>query len=208
MVSAPRLLFRGAIETLRASGIGDDHIVAIDSAGSAVAEARADGLTAVLGDATRTPVLTQAQVELARSVIVACNRDDTATLVTLTARELNPSAHISAAVKEAENAHLLSQSGAATVIVSSTAAGRLLGLSTTAPRAVAVLEDILVAGQGLDIAERPATTGEFGGPPQTSAFGIPVAVVRDDRRLSFDDPEFASVEAGDTIVCITGSIGR
>ena len=64
---------------------------------------------------------------------MTCNRDDTATLATLTVRELNSTVPISAAVREAENARLLSQSGATTVILSSEAAGRLIGLSTQAP---------------------------------------------------------------------------
>jgi voltage-gated potassium channel len=78
-------------------------------------------------------------------VVVTCNRDDTATLVTLTARELNSSVLISVAVREAENAHLLAQSGATTVVLSSEAAGRLVGLSTQAPAAIGVLEDLLAA---------------------------------------------------------------
>ena len=49
---------------------------------------------------------------VAAAVIVTCNRDDTATLITLTARELNPDATIVAAVKDSENAHLLRESGA------------------------------------------------------------------------------------------------
>ena len=66
-------------------------------------------------------------------------RDDTSTLVTLTARELSATATIVASVREAENAHLLHQSGADSVIVSSEAAGRLLGLATDQPNAVGVI---------------------------------------------------------------------
>ncbi len=40
-------------------------------------------------------------------------------LVTLTARELAPNANIIAAVREAENQHLLKQSGADTTVVTS-----------------------------------------------------------------------------------------
>ena len=65
----------------------------------------------------------QVSIDRARAVVITCNRDDTATLVTLTARELNAAVPISVAVREAENAHLLSQSGATTVVLSSEAAG-------------------------------------------------------------------------------------
>jgi len=90
-------------------------------------------------------------------VVVAVSRDDAAVLATLTARELNPSATIVAAVREDENAHLLHESGASSVITSSSAAGRLLGLATTAPHITEVLEDLLSVGSGLDIVKRPIT---------------------------------------------------
>jgi hypothetical protein len=48
-----------------------------------------------------------------------------------------------AAVREAENAPLLKQSGDHHVIVSSATAGRLLGLSTSAPPLIEVVEDLL-----------------------------------------------------------------
>lgn len=195
---------RGAVQTLVANEISKEDIVVIDQHGDALAAARGDGLTAIAGDATRTEVLEEARVDLARAVIVACNRDDTATLVTLTARELNASARISASVRESENAHLLRESGAGTVIVSSEAAGRLLAMSTSAPRAVSVLEDLLVAGQGIDIIERPVAESEVGGPPTVTGLGVPVAVIRGDERLPFDHSAFGQLERDDVIVCITG----
>lgn len=192
---------QGAIETLLANGSATvDRVVAIDTSETAVAEAQAAGLVAILGDATRTVVLKQARVEVARSVIVTPHRDDTATLVTLTARELNPDAIIAAAVREAENAHLLSQSGASTVVVSSEAAGRLLGLSAESPQAVAVLEDLLVAGRGLELAERFAIPAEFGGAPHSLPGALPVALLRAGRTIPFDSPEFQHVEPGDIVV--------
>ena len=76
-------------------------------------------------------MLRVAGVPRARAVVVAANRDDSAVLVTLTARELAPKAQIVAAVREAENVHLLRQSGANQVVVSGETAGRLLGMATT-----------------------------------------------------------------------------
>jgi voltage-gated potassium channel len=194
---------RGAIETLLANGQTTvAQVVAVDVSAQAVTEARDAGYAAILGDATRTGVLRQAQVEEARAVLVTCNRDDTATLVTLTARELNPRATIAAAVRETENAHLLSQSGATTVIVSSEAAGRLLGLATDAPSSVSVLEDLIVAGQGMGLVERPVSADEVGGPPVLSEHGLPVAIVRDDQRLPFDHEAFLRTQLGDVVICL------
>jgi voltage-gated potassium channel len=192
----------GAVDSLIATGTPADQVVVIDAAANVVQEARARGLTVVLGDATRTTVLQQAMVERARAVVVTCNRDDTATLVTLTARELNPRATIVAAVREAENDHLLRESGASTVVVSSEAAGRLLGLATSQPSAVEVLEDLIVAGRGMQLVERPVRTDEIGGPPRTSADELPVAVVRDGERIAFDDERGHVLRTGDIVVTL------
>ncbi len=193
---------RGAVDTLLASGTPHEGIVVIDIALHAVEEARARGLTSVLGDATRTAVLSEAMVERATSVVVTCNRDDTATLVTLTARELNPAASIVVAVKEQENAHLLRYSGAGTVVISSESAGRLLGLATRRPRTVAVISDLIVAGEGLEMVERHATADEVGGPPRVEPGQLHLAVVRGDERIAFDDPRCQHLLAGDVIVSL------
>ena len=74
---------------------------------------------------------------------MAANRDDAAVLITLTVRQLNPSVPITTSVREEENANLLRQSGADMVITTSATSGRLLGLSTDAPRVVAVVEDLV-----------------------------------------------------------------
>ena len=193
---------RGAIDSLLATGTPSERIVVVDAALDAVEDARAHGLTAVLGDATRTAVLHEAMVGVAAAVIVTCNRDDTATLITLTARELNPDATIVAAVKDNENAHLLRESGAHSVVISSESAGRLLGLATVQPRAVEVLEDLIVAGEGLEIAERPVSATEVGGPVRAAPGELPLAIVRDGERIAFDDARWRSVQPDDIVVSV------
>jgi voltage-gated potassium channel len=194
---------RGAADSLVASGIAPHRIVVVDTESEPIEEARSQGFTGLLGDATRTAVLKEAMVERAASVVVTCSRDDTATLVTLTARELNPRVPIVAAVKESENAHLLRESGARTVVISSEAAGRLLGLATHQPRAVEVLEDLMVAGQGLELVERPAMSAEVGGPVQAVAGHVPVAIVRGGERIPFDDDRCQTIDGGDIVVSVT-----
>jgi Trk K+ transport system NAD-binding subunit len=161
-----------------------------------------DGLAVVVGDATRVEVLQRAEIASAEAIVVAPERDDTAVLITLTARELNPGATIVAAVREEENVHLLKQSGADSVITSSSAAGRLLGLATHRPRVVEVLEDMITVGHGLDIIEREITPAEAG-PLRDLHESAPVmAVVRGDEILRFDDPRAADLVAGDRIVTL------
>ena len=192
---------RGAVETLLANGTSQPReIVVIDTDERALAEARAAGFTTVLGDGTRTAVLRQARVHDARAVIVTPFRDDTATLATLTARELNPTATVVAAVREAENAHLLHQSGADSVVVSSEAAGRLLGLATDQPNTIGVLEDLLQAGTGLKLVEGAVPAGDVGGPPTMLERMLPIAVVRDGRRIAFDHDDFLETQPGDVVI--------
>jgi voltage-gated potassium channel len=194
---------RNAIDTLLARGTDKDHIVVIDAREEAVEEATRAGFPAVHGSATRSSVLEEAGIRSATGVVVAADTDEASVLITLTAREHNPSATIVAAVREAENRHLLHQSGADSAIISSGAAGRLLGFATHSPRLVEVLEDLLSVGSGLDIVERAVTEEQAGKALGEVATGAPiVAVVRGDELLRFDDPRAATLERGDRIVCL------
>ena len=150
---------QSAVRTLLSKGIAADQILVIDENGAARARAASDGLAAIAGSASDSAVLADAEITKARAVVVAVDRDDSAVLITLTARELNAKATIVASVREEENVHLLHQSGADAVITSSAAAGRLLGLSTETPQVTEVLEDLLTVGQGLDLAEREVDRG-------------------------------------------------
>lgn len=138
----------------------------VDPSSKVIDAATAEGFAGVIGDATRSDVLKRAEVHKARKIIIATQRDDTAVLVTLTARQLNKSAKIVAAVREEENAPLLKQSGADAVITSASAAGRLLGLSVLSPAAGMVMEDLVQQGSGLDIIERPVIKAEVGMGPR------------------------------------------
>jgi voltage-gated potassium channel len=123
-------------------------------------------------------------------------------LATLTARELNPAATIVAAVRDDENAHLLHESGASSVITSSSAAGRLLGLATTAPHVTDVLEDLLSVGSGLDIVKRPVADDEVGPLGELHSRNPVLAVVRGEELMRFDDPRATDLQRGDAIVTL------
>lgn len=95
---------RSAIQTVCATGLKADQVVVVDPSSKVIEAATALGFAGVVGDATRSDVLLRAEVQRARQIIVATQRDDTAVLVTLTARQLNRAAKIVAAVREEENA--------------------------------------------------------------------------------------------------------
>ena len=140
-------------------------------------------------------------MEKARAVVVAANRDDASVLIVLTVRQLNPSVPITASVREEENASLLRQSGANIVITSSATSGRLLGLSTDQPGVVAVVEDLLTSGRGLDLQQRSVSSSEVGlGPRQLR--DVVLSVERGGRHLRFDDPLIGTLQSGDVLVVV------
>jgi voltage-gated potassium channel len=195
---------RAAVETLLARGTDRGKIVVIDSKPDAIEEATRAGLAAIHGSASRTSVLEAAGISDASSVIVATDADDAAVLVTLTARELDPDATIVAAAREAENVHLLKQSGADSVILSSAAAGRLLGQAVHSPQTVEVLEDLLSVGSGIDLVEREVGEAEAGIELSRLAGAEPiVAVVRGEHLHRFDDERVATLRAGDRLICLS-----
>ncbi len=140
---------RTAVEAMIGDGIKPAEIVVVDGDAAALEAAAQDGLVTVRGDATKSDVLRLAGVAHAAAIVVATNRDDTAVLATLTAREINPRAKIVASIREAENQHLMRQSGANSVVVSSETAGRLLGIATKTPTVVEVIEDLLTPDEGV-----------------------------------------------------------
>jgi voltage-gated potassium channel len=191
---------RSAVRTLLNKGLDPKQVVAIEPSAEARARATADGLAVVAGSAASQDALSEADIAKASAVIVAADRDDTAVLITLTARELSPEATIVAAVREEENVHLLHQSGASAVITSSGAAGRLLGLSTETPQVTEVMEDLLTVGEGLDIAERRVGPDEAGPSPSRSRGAIMLAIVRDGELIRFDDERAAELREGDRVL--------
>ncbi|WP_158885617.1 potassium channel family protein [Amycolatopsis anabasis] len=193
---------RAAVKTL----LGDENlepnrIVVVDTDQQALDAATALGLVTVHGSATRSDVLRVAGVQRARAVVVAANRDDSAVLVTLTARELAPKAHIVASVREAENVHLLKQSGANQVVISSETAGRLLGMATSTPLVVDMVEDLLTPESGLAIAERVVEPSEEGGSPRHLP-DIVLGIVRDGTLYRVDSPQADAIEPGDRLLYV------
>lgn len=192
---------RTAIDAMLGDGIVPSDVVVVDTDQAALDTAAGLGLVTVHGSATKSDVLRLAGVQNAASIIVAANRDDTAVLVTLTARELAPKAKIVAAIRETDNAHLLRQSGADSVVVSSETAGRLLGIARTTPSVVEMVEDLLTPEAGFAIAEREVEPEEVGGSPRHLS-DIVLGVVRDGQLLRVGSPEVDAVEADDLLLYI------
>lgn len=192
---------RSAVDTLVNNGVDKDRIVVVDPSTTALGEAHADGLAVVTGDATRREVLRRAGVAQAKQVIITTDRDDSTVLATLNVRQLNPDTYVVAAVRESDNVQLVRQSGADSVVTSSDAVGRLLGLSSLSPTLGSVMEDLLTYGEGLEVAERDLLVPEVGKQPQSLPDQV-IAVVRDGTVHRYFDPAVTQLVRGDRLVVV------
>ena len=192
---------RTAVSAMIGDGVAPAEIVIVDTDQTALDRANAAGLVTVRGDANKSDVLRLAGAQHAKAIVVATSSDPTAVLVTLTARELAPEATIIASVREAENSHLLRQSGADSVVVSSETAGRLLGLATSKPTVVEMIEDLLTPHEGFAIAEREIESTEVGGSP-AHLTDIVLGVVRDGKLVRVDEPQVEALEKNDRLLYV------
>jgi len=193
-----------ALRALIDQGRPMSDMVVVDRSSENVNSAVRMGAVGVQGDSTREPILVQAGIDKADTIIVCVDRDDTAVLVTLTARRLARKATIVTSVRESQNVEVLKQSGANVVIPTAESAGRMLGLSSTAPRAGEMLEDLLGAGEGLELRERLVLPEEIGHTCQEVVLGgqIAIGVVRDGQTLRWDNPEIGPLRRDDGLVVI------
>ena len=198
---------RTAVSAMIGDGVAPADIVVVDTDQVSLDRAAAAGLVTVRGDANKSDVLRLAGAQHAKAIVVATNSDPTSVLVTLTARELAPQATIIASVREAENRHLLLQSGADSVVVSSETAGRLLGLATSKPTVVEMIEDLLTPHEGFVISERDVEAKEIGGSPRHLS-DIVLGVVRDGRLVRIDDPEVDALEKADRLLYVKSTVGE
>jgi voltage-gated potassium channel len=192
---------RTAVAAMVGDEVAPADIVVVDENVPGLERAKSAGLVTVHGDATNSEVLRLASAQHAKSIIVAIDDDASAVLVTLTARELAPKAKIIAAVREAENQHLLRQSGADSTVVTAETAGRLLGLATQTPSVVEMMEDLLTPAAGFALAEREVSPKEVGGSPRHLS-DLVLGVVRDGQLRRVDEPEVDAIEATDRLLYI------
>jgi voltage-gated potassium channel len=193
---------RAAVSALLETGYDKSRIVLVENRDEAIRQAAANGLVVIEGNATRSAVLNQADVKHCKSVIIATDSDEASVLITLTVRQLTAGqVRIIAAVREQENAALLKQSGAHHVIVSSSTAGRLLGLTTTAPPLIDVVEDLLTPGQGMALAMRSAERAEVGRNPRELQTLV-VALIRRGKVVPLGGEHAMTIETGDMLVYI------
>ncbi|NUP49859.1 MAG: potassium channel family protein [Catenulispora sp.] len=192
---------RAAVGTLLLHGYHARDIVVVDCDAKQVEDANRAGLVGVVGDGTRRAVLERAEIGKAAQILVTSGRDDTAVLVVLTARRLNPTALITASVNQTENGPLLREGGAAVVITSSETAGGLVGESAVNPTVGTVIEKMISGSLDLRVVERRPTATEVGQVPQQVRESV-VSVVRGGTAVPYDDPALGPIRSDDQLVVV------
>ncbi|AMC52325.1 transmembrane cation transporter [Mycobacterium tuberculosis variant bovis BCG] len=176
------------------------EIVVVDTDSGVLERAAAAGLVTVHGDATKSDVLRLAGTQHASSIIVATSRDDTAVLVTLTAREIAPKPR--------------SWRPSGRPKTSTCCGSRVRTRWWSPPRPPAAARHRYHDAQrrgddrgsadpeaGLAVAEREVEQAEVGGSPRHLR-DIVLGVVRDGQLLRIGAPEVDAIEASDRLLYI------
>ena len=189
-----------AVRDLLLHGHDPSQIVVIDPSPDRLQIAMDLGTTTLRGDSTHNSVLTLAGIQTARAVLVSVHRDDTAALIVLSARQLNPLIQISASVRAYENEDLLRQAGANAVINPVSIGGHLLSLSSGHTHAADYVQDLVSAEGQVVIHERLATEADAGQPLSRLGTGVGVRLIRNGRIIGTWDSDATAVREGDTII--------
>ena len=154
---------RTAAREMVAKGCVKNQIVVVDLRSEPLEEAAQSGYIGLRGDATRDAVMREARVAAARAVLICVPRDDTAVLVTLTARSINSKARIITAIREEDNLSLARKAGADEVVSPGKVAGFLLADAVDSRYTTRFITDVLTSRGGkIQIVERKALPEEVG----------------------------------------------
>ena len=189
-----------AVDELIALGTRAEEIVVIDPSAEALERAESIGCAIVEADATRDKTLQAVRIAEAKALVVSAGRDDTAILITLTARHLAPRLNISVAVRNEDNELLARQAGASTVINPVSFAGLLLAGSTTGAHIADYIADLASSSGRIRLSERVVRDEECGKPLTALARGLGVRIYRDGTPYGFWEPEAQALRPGDCIV--------
>ena len=196
-----------ALEELLDAGVSPKRIVVIDNREEAIEKAVDCGVAVMLGDASRDEVLKAAHVDRALAVLVSAGRDDSAILITLTARKLAPGLKISVTIRVSDNEDIAYQAGADTVINPVSFAGLLLASSLEGPHRAEYLNDLVTTQGRVMLRERLVEPDEVGCTLAEIDTGQTVRLIRDGRAHGPSDPAIQRLAPGDRLLEIIDSLG-
>ena len=195
---------RSAVNTLLTRGVPATSVVVIESSESSNIELDASQIVVIHGDARREETMRAAEIARAKQVIICVDSDDTAVLITLVARRLNPSANIIVAVREGVHNKTFRQSGANTVITTDESTGHILADTALSPLAGEVLSDLLDPTEGLEVRQRSIGKKDAGKKPSElmDTGELVISVIRKGIEHRFVYADIGELIEGDEIVAI------
>jgi len=192
---------RAILRELLLQGQNPSQIVVIDTSELALEEAASHGVLAFSGDARREHTLKELAIDRAEHIFVCPGRDDTAVLIVLTARALNPDAQVVAMCHDSENVKLLERSGAHQIVNPTNAGGTMMANATRRVHLVDTMSDLLTVGGDLCLNERTVGPDEVGKRPNELSEISIVRVYRGEEQ--FNVGSLPTLEAGDIIVFVS-----
>ena len=190
---------------LLARGVKADQIVVIDQQEERVRSASTLGVAVFQADATQESVLRDAIIDKAKAVIIAAGRDDSSSLMLLTAKHLTPTVRIIVSAKEDENVKLFKQGGADAIVSPATFGGYILAAAVDHGHMVHYLDDLLTAGGKVGLVERLVGPDEIGKTPSDLKPDVLVRLYRGTAMFSLLELDQAGrLQAGDILVLLTG----
>lgn len=195
---------RAAVKTLLESGVPPKAIVVIENSNAHDHDLSVANVVVVHGDARREETMRTAEISKANQVIISVDSDDTAVLITLVARRLNPNVNIIVAVREGVHNKTFKQSGANTVINTDESTGHILADTALSPLAGEILSDLLDPTEGLGVRQRTIETVDAGKKPGDliETGELVVSVIRNGKEHRFTYDEIGVLQAGDEIVAV------
>jgi voltage-gated potassium channel len=188
------------LEELLAAGTEVRRIVVVDDDAERIELAKAAGVAAIRGDATRDEVQKAVQLERASSLIVSCGRDDTSILTVLTARYLAPDVRIAVAIRNHDNEAVAQRAGANIVVNPVSFTGVLLASTSHGQHIAEYLTDLATTEGRIRLREREVTQSEVGQLLKDVSGGRALRLYRGSQVLCSDDAEPSRIEPGDMIV--------
>ncbi len=189
-----------ALEELLAAGTEVRRIVVVDDDAERIELAKAAGVAAIRGDATRDDVQKTVHLERASSLIVSCGRDDTSILTVLTARHLAPEVRIAVAIRNQDNEAVAHRAGANIVVNPVSFTGVLLASTSHGEHIAEYLTDLATTEGRIRLREREVTESEVGQLLKDIGGGRALRLYRGNKVLCSDDADPPRVEPGDMIV--------
>jgi voltage-gated potassium channel len=195
---------RSAVNTLLASGVPASAIVVVEESHNFDQDLAASQVVVVHGDARREETMRAAEISRASQVIISVDSDDTAVLITLVARRLNPASNIVVAVREGVHNKTFRQSGANTVINTDESTGHILADTALSPLAGAIISDLLDPTEGLEVHQRKVEAKDVGRKPGDliETGELVVSVIREKQEHRFLYTDIGELKLGDDIVVV------